>query len=646
MKNPESIDVDPEHRALLDDMLSLRGQIVAGSESRLWALSSPDSEGRFSPSARNLAKYLALRCQDLRPLQLRLARRGLSSLGRVEAHVLASIDELIRVLAGLCGRPLPELDPMPAPGFDAGNELLAMNTRTLFGPPQPSRTARIMVTMPSEAASNESLVRALLESGMDCARINCAHDDPPVWQRMIENIRRAQEAVGRECRVVMDLAGHKLRTGSIADEPALTSLKPRRGAGDRQPVMVALLAASETDPAPVTDVAQWLLTVDDGVIGAFSEGDRLIFNDVRGRPRHLVIERPLDGRGWLALCGKKTVIGPETAMHLMRWQDGVWTRVTEQSVYLGGHRTCPVKIRLHLGEHLRLTGPEWLGQPARLDAEGRVVEPARIGITTPIVLERLEVGQAVWIDDGKLGGVVEASGPESALLRVTHVPPDGFRLRPDKGINFPGAALQLGPLSRKDLEDLDFVTRHADLVGFSFVETGSDMRALMEELGHRGAGAMGIIAKIETERALRHLPNIMLSAIGKHPLAIMIARGDLAVEIGGERLAEVQEEILWLAEAGHVPVVWATQVLETLAKTGMVSRPELSDAAMSVRAECVMLNKGPFIVKALRVLDGILHRMQDHQQKKMPQLRALQLAAEKSGSSTAVQRPGRETTAA
>jgi len=168
--------------------------------------------------------------------------------------------------------------------------------------------------------------------------------------------------------------------------------------------------------------------------------------------------------------------------------------------------------------------------------------------------------------------------------------------------------------------------RHADLVGFSFVETATDMRVLMNELERRGAGGMGIVAKIETERALRNLPEIMLSTIGKHPLAVMIARGDLAVEIGGERLAEIQEEIMWLAEAGHVPVIWATQVLETLAKTGAISRPELSDAAMSGRAECVMLNKGPFIVSAVRTLDAILRRMQGHQLKKMPQLRALQLA--------------------
>jgi len=79
----------------------------------------------------------------------------------------------------------------------------------------------------------------------------------------------------------------------------------------------------------------------------------------------------------------------------------------------------------------------------------------------------------------------------------------------------------------------------------------------------------------------------------------MIARGDLLVEIGYERLAEVQEEILWLCEAAHVPVIWATQVLEGLAQKGLPSRAEITDAAMGVRAECVMLNKGPHIIEAV-----------------------------------------------
>ena len=106
-------------------------------------------------------------------------------------------------------------------------------------------------------------------------------------------------------------------------------------------------------------------------------------------------------------------------------------------------------------------------------------------------------------------------------------------------------------------------------------------------------------------------------------VGVMIARGDLAVECGYERLAEVQEEILSLCEAAHIPVIWATQVLDTLAKSGVPSRAEITDAAMGERAECVMLNKGPHIIAAIRVLDNILQRMSDHQLKKSSMMRQL-----------------------
>ena len=115
----------------------------------------------------------------------------------------------------------------------------------------------------------------------------------------------------------------------------------------------------------------------------------------------------------------------------------------------------------------------------------------------------------------------------------------------------------------------------------------------------------------------------MLAAMAANQAGVMIARGDLAVECGYERLAEVQEEILWCAEAAHMPVIWATQVLESLAQTGLPSRAEISDAGLGVRAECVMLNKGPFINEAIHTLDDILRRMGGHQAKKRPLLRAL-----------------------
>jgi pyruvate kinase len=131
------------------------------------------------------------------------------------------------------------------------------------------------------------------------------------------------------------------------------------------------------------------------------------------------------------------------------------------------------------------------------------------------------------------------------------------------------------------------------------------------------------VLKIETRRAFEALPQLLLTGLRSPPIGVMVARGDLAVEVGFARLAEVQEQILWLCEAAHVPVFWATQVMETLAKTGMPSRSEVSDAAMAVRAECVMLNKGPFQVAAMRMLDDVLRRMQAHQQKQRATLRRL-----------------------
>ena len=113
-----------------------------------------------------------------------------------------------------------------------------------------------------------------------------------------------------------------------------------------------------------------------------------------------------------------------------------------------------------------------------------------------------------------------------------------------------------------------------------------------------------------------------------YPIAVMIARGDLAVEAGWERLAELQEEILWICEAAQIPVIWATQVLERTTKTGQPSRAEISDAALSQRADCVMLNKGPHILAAIRMLDNILRRMQGHQYKKTPRMRKLKFSAE------------------
>ncbi len=126
--------------------------------------------------------------------------------------------------------------------------------------------------------------------------------------------------------------------------------------------------------------------------------------------------------------------------------------------------------------------------------------------------------------------------------------------------------------------------------------------------------------KIETPLAVRNLPRLIIQGIATGPVAVMIARGDLAVEIVFARLSEIQEEIMWLCEAAHVPVIWATQVLDSLVSDGMPSRAEATDAAMAQRAECVMLNKGPFLAEGIRFLADILLRMDRHHAKNTARL--------------------------
>ncbi|HEX5871322.1 MAG TPA: pyruvate kinase, partial [Longimicrobium sp.] len=162
--------------------------------------------------------------------------------------------------------------------------------------------------------------------------------------------------------------------------------------------------------------------------------------------------------------------------------------------------------------------------------------------------------------------------------------------------------------------------------GYSFARTAADVRRLRAELERAGAPEMGVILKIETPSAFLELPTMLMEALRCRAAGVMIARGDLAVEVGFERLAEVQEEILWMCEAAHVPVVWATQVLEQLTREGSPSRAEVSDAALGERAECVMLNKGPYLADAVRTLDDILSRMHRHQEKKRPLLAHLGVA--------------------
>ncbi|MGZ8241609.1 MAG: pyruvate kinase, partial [Methylobacter sp.] len=421
--------------------------------------------------------------------------------------------------------------------------------------------------------------------------------------------------------ILMDLAGHKIRTGPIIRGPSVHHIRVQKDQAGKvvAPGYLILTTGSESLS---DDSSLFRVSIPKSLHKKLASGMYLGFIDNQHKQRYLKVEKALSDTDWLVSCDKTAYLVSGCTLTLAAAQQ-IDKQKSSDKFTLREFAGEPLDIRIFKNDLLLLTTGNIAGKPSEYDAKGYLTHPAQIGCTLSSAIEKLQLGQPVWIDDGKLGAIVEAVTEQGALLRVTVAKAGGVRIQSDKGINFPGAEFNLPPLTQKDLTDLDFVCAHADLVGFSFVETLAEMEHLMSELAKRNASELPIIAKIETNRAVKNLPDIILGTIGRHNLGIMIARGDLAVELGSARLAEIQEELLWLCEAAHVPVIWATQVLESIAKKGTRSRPEFTDAAMAVRAECVMLNKGPYILEAIEALVNVMIRMHEHQRKKFSRLRAL-----------------------
>lgn len=573
-------------------------------------------------SAKNLLHYMALRRHDLRHIQDSLAVQGLSSLGRAESHVRANVDSIENVVRRLLSTDDDECLPSnDALSYEEGLSLLKAHTKTLLGAKPAHRTVRIMVTMPSEAADDYHFVRKLLLDGMDCMRINCAYDDVRAWQKMIGHAKKAEKETGKCCRILMDLAGPKLRTGPIQPGPEVLKWHPRRNVYGSlmRPARIWLTAADKIVPPPAP--ADSSLPIEGKWSHELRAGDVLKFFDARGSARWLKATEAVDG-GWWAESSQTTYIASGTLLHVCRPGKPI-------DVFPGRVGRIPATeqhILLKEGHKLILTKSMILGEPAVFNDKGELMALPHIAVTLPAIFDDVHPGERIWFDDGAIGGVIKAVLNDELEVEITHARPNGSKLRADKGINLPDSRLRLPALTRKDLEDLRFIARHADLVGYSFVSSAADVDELQQQLAVLGGDKLGIILKIETRRAFEELVNLLLAVMRSPSAGVMIARGDLAIECGWERMAEVQEEILWICEAAHMPVIWATQVLENLAKQGLPSRAEITDAAMGERAECVMLNKGPYILEAVRVLDNILRRMEKHQSKKRSMLTQLRLA--------------------
>ena len=576
-------------------------------------------------SAKNLIHYLALRNQDIREIQNALWQLGISRLGRAESHVMASIISVQNILQGILNE-LPIEFEKPEINFNKGRKILKANTSSLLGKKLKGSKVRIMVTLPTEAADDYKLVKKLFNSGMNSARINCAHDDAQVWERMIKNIEKAKKQTGRNCKICMDLGGPKLRTGSMRQGPKVVHLTPERDLLGKvtSPAEAWLVpeGSIQLEKMKTTD-EEILIPLPEKFLNSLKPKDEIVFTDSRGKDKKLVIDKKFNARR-LVRCFESAYIKTGTTFTLKSKHntDGVTANVGE---------LLPLEesIILKQGDKLIIHSDSVPGEPAEFNGEGELIKPAHISCTLPEIFNDVKSGELIILDDGKIEGVIRTVEQDKIEIEITYSKEEGTKLRADKGINLPESKLSIKGLTEKDRSDLNFIAKNADVVNCSFVNSAEDVKDILDELKKLDAEEIGIILKIETRKAFENLPAILFTAMQHYPVGIMIARGDLAIECGWKNLAIIQEEIMWLCESAHLPIIWATQVLETMAKKGRPSRAEITDAAFAGRAESVMLNKGPFIFEAIKILDVIISSMQDYQEKKAPMMPKLKLKKQK-----------------
>ena len=561
----------------------------------------------YRKSALNLVHYLGFRSFEVDKLQDQLRDLGLPSLSNVEAHVMKSLLTLSSILNHLLGNPVRE-KRKGIISIKKSKKLLNRNTKLLFGYKSKKRRTRIMVTLPGSAGDDYLFVNHLMNLGMNSARINCAHDDPAIWLKMIYNIHKSNDKLTKSCKIMMDLGGPKLRTGSMQLGPEIIHIKPEKDVTGKI-INPASIWIAPPDIPPPSDIVTNHIPVSEEWFFGIKRDNIIQLTDTRGKKIKIIIKGKKGGGRW-GLCFNSAYVSSGTKLKLFK-SDGT-EKLTHQ---VGELLPLAQFISLKVDDYLILHKDKMPGEPAQHDENGKLLKYAHISCTLPEIFKDVKKGEPIFFDDGKIEGSIQEANEDELLIKITYAKDTGSKLKPDKGINLPNSDLKVSGLTEKDKKDLEFVAANADTVNFSFVNDENDVQQLMDELS-KYETTIGIILKIETQKGFKNLPRILLKAMQTFPIGVMIARGDLAIETGWKNFASIQEEIMRICEAAHIPDVWATQVLENLAKKGVPSRAEITDAAMSQRAECVMLNKGAYIKKAVKMLDKILRRMQRFQKKR------------------------------
>ena len=585
-------------RSALEEINAIRPELLAAREN------VAQSHPRYQ-SLLNLKQYLILRSKDRTLLQDKLFVLSLSSLGRSYAHVAGSIDTLYeQVCSSLDEDEISheEMASLHHVSIEEAISVASHNSVALFGGKASAKLSKqstaIMVTLPSNAADNEGeLIVSLAQSGVNVFRINTAHDSLEVWRAMAECVGVINE--GREAsekvKIFVDLAGPKIRTGRIQ----MLNIPIVIGSNKcKKEVHIFPGGMFTTRPETKDSVTQTklpaIIAVEKKIFKHLKEERPVKVIDINGKKAYIKIVKIYDTHA-VGLIDKKVFIDESSKLY-RKHHSGAILNIQRQ--------TDP--IRLFKDDTLVITQKDVLGRSAKLDKESNVIKPALISCSFSAMASQIKVGEKVYIDDGKIGLKVIEKDEKSITCIVTTAKANGTLLKEEKGINFPDTHIKTAALTENDRANVLEVIDFADSLSISFCQNEKDILDIQDLLRQEDREDIGIIAKIETKHAISNIPKILEQLLVWEKSGIMIARGDLAIEVEFKNMAYIQEMLLDICDAAHMPVIWATQVLESQMKNNLPSRAEVTDAAMAARAECVMLNKGAFATDTIDVLIHIL----------------------------------------
>lgn len=576
---------------IYDQLIDLKSKIIESID-----------ENETNQSLQNLQAYIKLRSQDISELQNSLTNIGLSSLGRAQSCVINSINQDIFILSKLLHKPYDQsLNDSKALNYEDAKKIMLKNSE-VFGKSSEKFKTNVMVTLPSEAAHCELLIGNIIANGASVARINTAHDDAATWKKMAQKVKEENQKQNKDTKIYVDLAGPKNRTQKIQK-----LFTPFKIGSWRNPKEVEILPVSQENALTSKGVKDNFgnrlstLVVNDEVFEACKRAQKLTIDDFeREKTQSYEIINKND-RVFIDV-DKKITIFENTSVEIEsnNEENSMMSR-------LYNYELLPQSIRLFKSQKFIITHKNILGQSNFKYQD--TIYAGIIGCSNKEIFSYVNIDDEIFIDDGKIGCKVIKTIDLGLVCEVFLAKENGTILKEEKGINFPNTDLEIDAITNEDKKNFEDIVDFADIIGLSFAQNCNDIKMLQQMLKEKNKTNVAIAPKIETKTALRNLPKILQTLISWDHYALMIARGDLAIEVGFDNLPYIQEEILGICEAAHVPVIYATQILEGKMKNNLPSRAEVTDAATAQRADCVMLNKGPYVTDTVIILKNILRQM-------------------------------------